>query len=93
MSEESEAGVCRCLGSPNGRLISKFVFEFGEVQVFYCRLCDSVTTEVLGFPPEHFPEHRVFDVLSDFPGDRCVLVLNAGWVISMANILSLCAEQ
>ncbi len=93
MREETNAGVCRCLAGPNGKQIAKFAFEFGEVQIYYCRICDGITVEVLGFRPEHYPDQRVFDVLADSPADRSVLVLSGSWVISMANILNLYAQQ
>lgn len=88
MGESSGVGMCKCVGGANVKLISKFCFEFGELQVFYCNVCDGVTIEASGFSPEHFPNQKVFDLFSDVPGNRAVLILSSTWLVTVANILT-----
>ena len=87
MCDETSVGVCRCTGSFNGELLATFHFWWSEVRVFFCKECDGLTVEILASNSERVPDRTLCDIFNDGPGGRSVIVMDATWIESMANIV------
>ena len=93
MINETNVGVCRCPGAFNGSLLATFNFWWSEVRVFYCERCDGLSLEVVSDNPERFPDRSLVDIFNDLPGGRSVIVLDASWIESLANIVRTYVKQ
>jgi len=93
MSDETSVGVCRCPGGFNGSLLATFSFWWSEVRVFFCKRCDGLTVEIQANNTERVPERSLCDIISDLPEGRSLVVLDASWIESLANIVRMYVKQ
>ena len=87
MVDNTATGVCRCPDTFNGSLLATFNFWWSEVRVFYCERCDGLAIEVVSDNSERMPDRSLVDAFCDLPGGRSVIVLDASWIESLANIV------
>ena len=93
MSDETSGGLCRCLGGFNGELLATFHFWWAEIKVFFCEKCDGLCLEVLSENAERFPDKSLCDIFSNLPDGRSLVVLDASWIESLANIVRTYVRQ
>jgi hypothetical protein len=93
MNENLNLGVCRCSDGFKGNLIATFTFWWAETKVFFCENCDGLSLEIVSNNPERFPDRSLVDIFADLPGGRSVIVLDANWIESLANIVRTYVRQ
>jgi hypothetical protein len=93
MNENLNLGICRCADSPGGSLLATFSFWWAEIKVFFCKECDGLTVEILASNSERVPDRTLCDIFNDLPGGRSVIVLDASWIESLANLVRTYARQ
>jgi hypothetical protein len=87
MSETPNLGICRCADSPGGSLLAEFHFWWAEIKIYYCSKCDGLSLEVISENNERVPDRSLVDVFSDLPSGRSVILMDASWIESLANIV------
>ena len=93
MSETSNLGICRCADSPGGSLLAEFHFWWAEIKIYYCMICDGLSLEIMSENPERLPDRSLVDIFADLPGGRSIIVLDASWIESLANLVRTYVKQ
>lgn len=93
MNENINLGICRCEGSPGGRLLATFNFWWADIKVYFCDRCDGLTVEILSANSDRVPDRTLCDIFNDLPGGRSVIVLDASWIEGLASIVRTYVKQ
>jgi len=93
MNETLNLGICRCADSPGGSLLAEYYFWWAVIKIYYCTICDGLSLEVISENSERVPDRSLVDVFSDLPGGRSVILMDANWIGSMANVVRTYVKQ
>ena len=93
MGETLNLGICRCVESPGGSLLAEFHFWWAVIKIYYCENCDGLSLEVISENSERVPDRSLVDVFSDLPGGRSVILMDASWIGSLANLVRTYVKQ